>query len=111
MNVHYLSYPNHLFMNERMKHIRWQLVFLMVYTGDIKQLLKKLLKKAKNMDLKTAVMTFDPHPSLVLGRSKEEVFYITPLEQKIEILKELKVDTVFVVRFTSDFAKLTPLNL
>ena len=47
------------------------------------------------MDLKTAVMTFDPHPSLVLGRRKEKVFYITPLEQKIEILEELEVDTVF----------------
>ena len=53
-------------------------------------------------------MTFDPHPSLVLGGRKEKVFYITPLEQKIEILKELQVDAVFVVRFTSDFAKLTP---
>ena len=53
-------------------------------------------------------MTFDPHPSIVLGGRKEQVFYITPLKQKIEILEELQVDTVFVVRFTSDFAKLSP---
>jgi len=54
------------------------------------------------------VMTFDPHPSIVLGGRKEKVFYITPLQLKINILKELGVDTVFVVQFTSDFAKLTP---
>ncbi|MGG0657981.1 bifunctional riboflavin kinase/FAD synthetase [Rummeliibacillus pycnus] len=64
--------------------------------------------QATNKNLKLAVMTFDPHPSIVLGQRKEQVFYITPLKQKLEILEELKVDTVFVVRFTSDFAKLCP---
>ena len=53
-------------------------------------------------------MTIDPHPSIVLGGRNEKVFYITPLEQKIEKLKALGVDTVFVVNFTSDFAKLSP---
>ena len=66
----------------------------MVYTGTSSSY-RKAFEKSIEYGLKTAVMTFDPHPSLVLGRSKEEVFYITPLEQKIEILKELKVDTVF----------------
>ncbi|GEL04093.1 riboflavin biosynthesis protein RibF [Rummeliibacillus stabekisii] len=65
-------------------------------------------EQAKAKNLKLAVMTFDPHPSIVLGGRKEQVFYITPLKQKIEILKKLQVDTVFVVRFTSDFANLNP---
>lgn len=63
---------------------------------------------AKKQGLKTAVMTFDPHPSIVLGARKEKVFYITPLKQKLEALEKLGVDTVFVVNFTSDFAKLSP---
>ncbi|MFX3674059.1 MAG: riboflavin biosynthesis protein RibF [Paenisporosarcina sp.] len=58
--------------------------------------------------IKTAVMTFDPHPSIVLGKRNEQVFYITPLLQKLELLETMEVDTVFVVRFTSDFAQLTP---
>ncbi len=65
-------------------------------------------KYVKDKESKLAVMTFDPHPSIVLGQRKEQVFYITPLKQKLEILEELQVDTVFVVRFTSDFAKLSP---
>ena len=63
---------------------------------------------AQQLQCKSAVMTFDPHPSIVLGGRNEKVFYITPLEQKIEKLKALGVDTVFVVNFTSDFAKLSP---
>lgn len=55
-------------------------------------------------------MTFDPHPSIVLGKRNEKVFYITPLEQKLELLQSIGVDTTFVVRFTSDFAQLTPEN-
>ncbi|MGM9966840.1 MULTISPECIES: bifunctional riboflavin kinase/FAD synthetase [unclassified Rummeliibacillus] len=70
--------------------------------------IKQAKKQAEQKNLKLAVMTFDPHPSIVLGQRKEQVFYITPLKQKLEILEELEVDTVFVVRFTSDFAKLSP---
>ena len=47
------------------------------------------------MNIKTAVMTFDPHPSLVLGGRKEKVFYITPIQEKTDILKSLGVDAVF----------------
>lgn len=63
---------------------------------------------AKEKGYKSAVMTFDPHPSIVLGGRNEKVFYITPLQQKIDTFKALDVDTVFVVHFTSDFAKLSP---
>jgi riboflavin kinase/FMN adenylyltransferase len=65
-------------------------------------------KIANDKGIKTAVMTFDPHPSIVLGKRNEQVFYITPLLQKLELLESMQVDTVFVVRFTSDFAQLTP---
>lgn len=63
---------------------------------------------AKQLNLESAVMTFDPHPSIVLGGRKEKVFYITPLQQKLDVLEEFGVENVFVVHFTSDFAKLSP---
>lgn len=66
------------------------------------------IENAKKLNLKSAVMTFDPHPSIVLGGLNEKVFYITPLQQKLETLEQLGVDTVFVVNFTSDFAMLSP---
>ena len=108
MEVYHVSYPNHLFKNETPDAYALAIGFFDgVHTGH-QAVIQEALNKGKERNIKTAVMTFDPHPSLVLGGRKEQIFYITPLEQKIEILKELQVDAVFVVRFTSDFARLTP---
>lgn len=78
-----------------------------VHRGHQK-VIREAIKKAKEMGAKSAVMTFDPHPSLVLGGRKEEVFYITPMQQKMKIFEDMNIDVCFVVRFTSDFAQLQP---
>jgi riboflavin kinase / FMN adenylyltransferase len=64
--------------------------------------------EAEKRNLKSAVMTFDPHPSVVLGRKHKHVHYITPVEDKIQLIEDLGVDYLFIVRFTSDFANLHP---
>ena len=108
MNVYHLSYPNHLYTNHTNESYSLAIGFFDgVHIGH-QAVIKEAADKGKELNIKTAVMTFDPHPSLVLGGRKEKVFYITPIQEKIEILKSLGVDAVFVVRFTSDFAKLTP---
>ncbi|MGG3738290.1 bifunctional riboflavin kinase/FAD synthetase [Aeribacillus pallidus] len=63
---------------------------------------------ADNNGWNSAVMTFDPHPSVVLGHKHQHVQYITPLNDKIELLEQMGIDYVFVVRFTSAFANLHP---
>ncbi|MEH7108035.1 adenylyltransferase/cytidyltransferase family protein, partial [Bacillus sp. JJ1764] len=43
-------------------------------------------KRVANVNgMKSAVMTFDPHPSVVLGKNKQHVQFITPLQEKINI--------------------------
>lgn len=64
--------------------------------------------EAEKRNLNSAVMTFDPHPSVVLGRKHKHVHYITPLQDKIKLMETLGVDYLFIVRFTSDFANLHP---
>ncbi len=70
--------------------------------------IQNAMDKARQLHIESAVMTFDPHPSIVLGGRKEKVFYITPLQQKLDVLEEMGVENAFVVNFTSDFAKLSP---
>lgn len=65
-------------------------------------------KTADEHGLKSAVMTFDPHPSVVLSQKGGAVEYITPLEDKIEFISGLGIDYLFIVRFTSAFASLQP---
>lgn len=65
-------------------------------------------KIAEQNGWKSAVMTFDPHPSVVLGKKNTSIQYITPLKDKIDLMEELGVDYLFIVRFTSAFASLIP---
>ncbi|MBS4194029.1 bifunctional riboflavin kinase/FAD synthetase [Lederbergia citri] len=65
-------------------------------------------KIAIENEWKSAVMTFDPHPSVVLGKERKTVQYITPLKDKIDLISTLEIDFLFVVRFTSAFSSLEP---
>ncbi|OIK15324.1 riboflavin biosynthesis protein RibF [Bacillus sp. MUM 13] len=63
---------------------------------------------AHQLDMKSAVMTFNPHPSAVLGKKIQHIRYITPLQDKISIIEEMGVDYLFIVHFTEEFAALLP---
>lgn len=65
-------------------------------------------KIATEMGIKSAVMTFDPHPSVVLRKEVQHVEYITPLEEKTKLIADLGIDYLFIVHFTQEFASLLP---
>lgn len=108
MKVIQLSYPQQITTDEVAGAYSLALGFFDGVHRGHQAVINTAKKTAEQSNTKLAVMTFDPHPSIVLGQSKEKVFYITPLKQKIAILESLGVDTLFVVRFTSDFAQLSP---
>ncbi|MBA2174064.1 bifunctional riboflavin kinase/FAD synthetase [Halobacillus locisalis] len=68
----------------------------------------KAKEKAASMNTKSAVMTFDPHPSVVLKKGKVHAHYITPLREKEEILDSMGIDYLFVVTFDQALAQLSP---
>ncbi|MDN6261099.1 MAG: bifunctional riboflavin kinase/FAD synthetase, partial [Staphylococcus simulans] len=51
------------------------------------QVFHTLNEIAKKRNLKKAIMTFDPHPSVVLNPKQKRTDYLTPLSDKIEILE------------------------
>ncbi|WP_173916467.1 adenylyltransferase/cytidyltransferase family protein [Halobacillus sp. Marseille-Q1614] len=65
-------------------------------------------QKAEELGVSSAVMTFDPHPSVVLNHKVKHASYITPLEDKQEILSEMGVDILYVIRFNKKLASLSP---
>ncbi|MBD8004057.1 bifunctional riboflavin kinase/FAD synthetase [Bacillus norwichensis] len=65
-------------------------------------------KTADEQGANSAVMTFDPHPSVALSETGGDVEYITPIEDKIEFISGLGIDYLLIVRFTSAFASLQP---
>lgn len=72
------------------------------------QVINKAVSTAKEQGLASAVMTFDPHPKVILGHGEQYTHCLTPLPTKIELFEELGVDYVFVVRFDLEFAAITP---
>ncbi len=59
---------------------------------------------ADRMDAPLAVLTFEPHPRSVFNPSLPP-FRLTPLPAKVEALKSVGVDHVFVLDFTPEFSR------
>lgn len=59
---------------------------------------QSLIKHAKEVGYKVAVLTFDNSPSFILGKI-EENYYITSLADKAEFLEELGVDYLYLMHF------------
>ncbi|MBF7017262.1 bifunctional riboflavin kinase/FAD synthetase [Staphylococcus durrellii] len=63
-----------------------------------------LIQKAEEDNLKKAVMTFDPHPSVVLNPERKRTDYLTPIEDKLDIIEQYGIDYCIVINFSSKFA-------
>lgn len=72
--------------------------------GAIFTALKEL---SKELHAPSAVITFDPHPRMVVGVPSVEPILITTLDEKIDILRDLGINNLFIIEFTPDFSALT----
>lgn len=70
------------------------------------RVIRDALAEARTGGLPLEVLTFDPHPALVLGRPAPKT--LTALPRKAELLVRLGVDRVVVKTFDSAFAAFTP---
>ena len=68
--------------------------------------LKLVVETAKQHDLTSVAVTFDPHPRLV-HLPEEPLVPIVSLPQKIRLLESSELDATLVVHYTLDFAAQT----
>ncbi|KKB44380.1 riboflavin kinase [Bacillus thermotolerans] len=71
-------------------------------------ILETARQAAKETGYAFSVMTFYPHPKDILFPDREPMTYLTPLPVKEERFRELGVDQLFIVKFTPEFARLSP---
>ena len=64
-----------------------------------------VVEAARGTGLRSAVVTFDPHPRQVLGHGVE---LLTTFERRVELLAGLGPDDVLVVEFTPELSQLEP---
>ncbi|MHB8172026.1 MAG: bifunctional riboflavin kinase/FAD synthetase [Thermincolia bacterium] len=72
-----------------------------------RRLLGELVAKAREMGVKAAVLTFNPHPLQVLNPKFSPPLLLTP-DEKVRQIASLGVDILILFPFTKDFACLTP---
>lgn len=68
-------------------------------------LIRRLVGSAQQRGLPSVVLTFFPHPSVVLGR-RQQAFYINTPDEKAELLSGLGVDHVVTQSFDLEFSRL-----
>ncbi|KKE78409.1 bifunctional riboflavin kinase/FAD synthetase [Oceanobacillus caeni] len=106
MNIYELSFPHSLIKDDIPDTVSAIGFFDGIHRGHQK-VINEAIRRAEENNMESAVITFHPHPLVVL-KGEHHVNYITPLKEKIEIMKGLGVDRLYIIDFNKEFSKLSP---
>ena len=74
-----------------------------------RQILLRLLNNAKQLNLNAVLLTFFPHPRMVLQK-ETNIKLLNTLDEKIEILESLGLNYTIVHPFTKEFSRLSAIE-
>jgi riboflavin kinase/FMN adenylyltransferase len=62
------------------------------------------IKASKN--LRSVIVTFDPHPQIILrNKHPKEIKILSTLEEKINLFERFEIDAVYIINFTLEFSQ------
>ncbi len=76
-----------------------------VHKGHL-DILDHVIQKAEEIDGRSFVITFKPHPRTIIAK-KDNIFLLTTYEEKIELLKNRGIENLLIINFTKEFSNLT----
>lgn len=79
-----------------------------VHSGH-RDIIRKLNELAQVTGSETIIITFHPHPRHIIAPN-QPVYYLTTLEEKLEILQSLQISNVIVVPFSREFSEMDAMN-
>src|SRR4051794_27179832 len=71
-----------------------------------RHLIDSAVRRARELGCQSAVLTFDPHPDLVIHPERDRL-YLTSLEERAELIEQLGTDLLIVMPFTRETMGLT----
>ena len=71
-----------------------------------RKILERLINNAKLLELKSTVLTFFPHPRMVLQKDVS-IKLLNTIDEKVSILKEIGIDILIIHPFTQEFSRLS----
>ena len=69
--------------------------------------IEKLHELKEKFGGRSVIVTFDPHPQLVLRNRASEIKLLSSTHERLEVFEALGVDVVYVLKFTNEFAELS----
>lgn len=69
-------------------------------------ILKKLIHQAEKLNLESVVLTFFPHPRMVLQQDSE-IKLLNTIDEKTSLLQDLGIDNLIIHPFDLDFSRLS----
>jgi riboflavin kinase/FMN adenylyltransferase len=77
-----------------------------VHTGH-QQIIQLMKQEAAKVKGETVIITFHPHPRMVVTSHKPNIQLLNTLEEKILLLQDQGLDNLVIVPFTTDFGNQT----
>ena len=74
-----------------------------------KKIINELCLISKKKKLKSIILSFSPHPKIVLKNSSD-IMLINSMDEKVDILNKYNVDYFLIKEFTIEFSRLTALE-
>lgn len=71
------------------------------------QIIKELVEKSNQNGAESVILTFFPHPRMILNPENHKLKMINTMAEKATILHQLGVDHLIITPFTRDFSNLT----
>ena len=72
------------------------------------KIIKRLCELAKTSGGESVILTFFPHPRMIIDPENQGLKMINTIHEKAEILAKLGVDHLIITPFTRDFSNLSP---
>ena len=72
-------------------------------------LIKKTVEIGNRLNLKKIIISFEPHPAIVLN-PKGQFSVLTPLKEKVRLLQKFDLDYLVIMPFTLELAHTEPIN-
>lgn len=72
------------------------------------KIIKRLCELAKSTGGESVILTFFPHPRMIIDPENQDLKLINTIDEKAKILEQLGVDHLIITPFTRDFSNLSP---
>ena len=81
-------------------------IFDGVHRGHM-ALLDSLVLRARSGNGESVVITFSPHPRLILEQNNKKLSFLTTMDEKVILLQKANVDHLIIIEFTTAFSTIS----